>query len=106
VEGEDSVDVLFDLEGLNAYHTVYMNTKKAQRVNTFTAVLQKVRGGYTAWIEEMPNVISEGKTKIEAGRNLKDALELMLETNRVMSFKDVAGNVERLPISFPVHSIA
>ena len=72
----------------------------------FTAVFQKVRGGYTTWIEEMPNVISEGKTKAEAGRNLKDALELMLETNRIMSFKDVVGNVERSPISFPVRVVA
>jgi len=79
---------------------------KLRNVNMFTAVFQKVRGGYTTWIEEMPNVISEGKTKAEAGRNLKDALELMLETNRIMSFKDVVGNVERLPISFPVHLAA
>ena len=83
-----------------------MNTKKLQKVNTFTAVFQKVRGGYTTWIEEMPNVISEGKTKVEAKINLKDALGLMLETNRIMSFKGVAGDVERSPISFPVHQVA
>lgn len=80
--------------------------RKLKKVNTFTAVFQKVRGGYTTWVEEMPNVISEGKTKAEAGRNLKDALELMLETNRIMSFKDVAGNIERSHISSPVHSVA
>lgn len=80
--------------------------KKERKTNTFTAVFQKVRGGYTTWIEEMPNVISEGKTRAEAGRNLKDALELMLETNRIMSFKDVVGDIERSSISFPVHSIA
>ena len=75
-------------------------------MNMFTAVFQKVRGGYTTWIEEMPNVISEGKTKAEAKANLKDALELMLETNRIMSFKDVTGNVERSTISFPIHQVA
>ena len=83
-----------------------MNTKKGQKTNTFTAVFQKVPGGYTTWIEEMPNVISEGKTRAEAGRNLKDALELMLETNRIMSFKDVVGNIERSNISFPVNLVA
>ncbi len=83
-----------------------MNTKKIQKINTFTAVFQKVRGGYTAWIEEMPNVISEGKTKVEAKINLKDALELMLETNRIMSFKDAVGKIERSAISFPAHSLA
>lgn len=82
-----------------------MNTKKPQqRVNTFTAIFQKVRGGYTTWIEEMPNVISEGKTKVEAERNLKDALQLMLETNRIMSFKDAVGDIERSTISFPAYS--
>lgn len=80
--------------------------KKIQKVNTFTAVFQKVRGGYTTWIEEMPNVISEGKTKVEAKVNLKDALELMLETNRIMSFKDAVGNIERSTISFSAHSVA
>lgn len=83
-----------------------MNTKKAQKVNTFTAVFQKVHGGYTTWIEEMPNVISEGKTKAEAKTNLKDALELMLETNRIMSFKDAVGNIERSPISFSAQTVA
>jgi predicted RNase H-like HicB family nuclease len=83
-----------------------MNAKKQQRLNTFTAIFQKVRGGYTTWIEEMPNVISEGKTRAEAEENLKDALELMLETNRIMSLKDAVGNIERSTISLAVHPVA
>lgn len=72
------------------------------KLNTYTAVYKKTRGGYTAWIEEMPGVISEGKTKRGAEKNLKDALALMLETNRIMSHKDAVGDVERSPISVPV----
>lgn len=84
-----------------------MNAKKqAQRVNTFTAIFQKVRGGYTTWVEEMPNVISEGKTKAEAEKNLKDALLLMLETNRIMSLKDAVGNIERTTISLAMRPVA
>ncbi|MBI3632335.1 MAG: type II toxin-antitoxin system HicB family antitoxin [Candidatus Vogelbacteria bacterium] len=64
-------------------------------MNTFTAIFKKVCGGYTAWVEEMPGVISEGKTRNEAEINIKNALELMLETNRIMSLKDVVGKVER-----------
>ena len=83
-----------------------MNVRKQQqRVNTFTAIFQKVRGGYTTWIEEMPNVISEGKTKAEAEKNLRDALQLMLETNRIMSLKDSVGNIERSTISLS-HPVA
>jgi len=67
-------------------------------MNTYTAVLQKTRGGYTAWVEQMPNVVSEGKTKTEAEINLRDALELMLETNRLMGLKDAVGEIERISI--------
>ncbi len=70
--------------------------------NTYTAIYKKVRGGYSAWIEEMPGVISEGKTRGVAEKNLKDALALMLETNRIMSHKDLFGDVERVQISVPV----
>ena len=87
-------------------HNIDGMKKNSQKINIFTAVFQKVRGGYTTWIEEMPNVISEGKTKTEAKANLRDALELMLETNRIMSFKDATGDIERSPISFPVHQLA
>ncbi len=58
---------------------------KQLKINTFTAIFKKVRGGYTAWIEEMPGVISEGKTRNQAETNLKDALELMLETKWLCS---------------------
>ena len=81
--------------------------KQRQQINTFTAVFQKVRGGYTTWVEEMPNVISEGKTKAEAKTNLKDALMLMLETNRIMSEKEAVGeSLERSTISLSVHPVA
>lgn len=75
---------------------------KKRSVNTYTAFYKKVPGGYTAWIEEMPNVISEGKTRKEAERNIKDALALMLETNRIMSLKDATGDVERSTIVSPL----
>ena len=75
--------------------------KIAKKSRFFTAIFKKSRGGYTTWIEEMPGVISEGKTKREAQANLEDALALMLETNRLMAFKDVTGNIERVPISIP-----
>ncbi|HEY4487401.1 MAG TPA: type II toxin-antitoxin system HicB family antitoxin [Candidatus Paceibacterota bacterium] len=72
--------------------------KSKGSMNTYTAVLQKTRGGYTAWVEQMPNVISEGKSKAEAEVNLRDALELMLETNRLMGLKDAIGDIERVSI--------
>ncbi len=72
--------------------------------NTYTAIYKKVRGGYTAWIEEMPGVISEGKTIKRAEKNLKDALSLTIETNRIMSHKDATGDIERSLISVPAYA--
>lgn len=39
-------------------------------------------GGFTAYIEEIRGVVSEGNTLEEAEKNLIDALELMLEAER------------------------
>ena len=45
-----------------------------------TAVYEPcAEGGYTAWLEELPEVISEGATLEEAETNLRDALALTLE---------------------------
>lgn len=80
-------------------YNIDMKTKAKKKLNTYTAILQKACGGYTIWIEEMPNVISEGKTKTEAQENVRDALQLMLETNRMMSHKDAVGDIERVAVT-------
>ena len=53
---------------------------------TFTAVYEEIPadqgGGYMAYVEEVPGAITEGETLEETRENLKDALQLMLETNR------------------------
>lgn len=57
----------------------------------YTAVYQKVRGGYIAWIEEISGVNTQGKTKREAQENLQDALKLMLEVRRDLAKKELRG---------------
>ena len=53
---------------------------------TFTAVYEEVPadqgGGFMAYVEEVPGAITQGETLEETRENLKDALQLMLETNR------------------------
>ncbi len=44
-------------------------------------------GGFFAFIEEMPNVCSQGETIEEVKENLKDALELVLNAQREISRK-------------------
>jgi predicted RNase H-like HicB family nuclease len=49
---------------------------------TLTAVFQKVRGGYVAFVEELPGANTQGKTLAEARTNLKEAIELVMQANR------------------------
>ena len=49
-------------------------------------------GGYTAIIEEIKGVVSEGDTLEEAQENLMDALQLVLETQRLESEGKLPAN--------------
>lgn len=51
----------------------------------FTANYNKTGLWYSAWIEEVPGVNTQGRTLSEAKENLKEALLLMLETNRALN---------------------
>ncbi len=48
---------------------------------TFTVTIEKDEGSgiYTAQCVELPAAISQGKTEEEARRNVKEAIELVLE---------------------------
>ena len=66
----------------------------------FTGIYKKRGKRYLGWIEEIPGVNTQGKTLKEAKENLKEALLLILETNRVINKKEVSkGKVIREPLS-------
>jgi predicted RNase H-like HicB family nuclease len=67
----------------------------------FTAVIQKRDRWYVAYVEEIPGVNTQGRTLAEARRNLREALRLILETNRQMT-ADGARNARREPITVRV----
>ena len=67
----------------------------------FTAVYKKSGKWYSGWIEEIPGVNTQGKTLSETKLNLKEALSLILETNRMISEKSKGRSMfirERLSI--------
>lgn len=68
----------------------------------FTAVIQKRGRWYIAWVEEIPGVNTQGRTLAEARRNLKEALQLVLEENRRLAAKDRPGTARREPIAVEV----
>jgi predicted RNase H-like HicB family nuclease len=48
----------------------------------FTAVIEKHGRWYVTYVKEIPGVNTQGRTLTEAWRNLRDALQLTLETRR------------------------
>ncbi|MGH7559608.1 MAG: type II toxin-antitoxin system HicB family antitoxin [Gemmatimonadales bacterium] len=58
----------------------------------FTAVYRKTPQGYVAFVEELPGANTQGATLEEARRNLREAVELVLEANRTLSEEELAGS--------------
>lgn len=52
---------------------------------TFTAVYRKTRTGYVGFVEELPGANSQGRTLAETRRNLAEAVQLILDTNRQLA---------------------
>lgn len=68
----------------------------------FTAIYQKRGKWVVAWIEEIPGVNTQGRTKKEAKENLKEALQLILETNHALSIGRALGiERESLRVAIP-----
>lgn len=57
----------------------------------FTAVFEKVPEGYIAFVEELPGANTQGATLDEARANLREAIELVLEANRVVAEDSIKG---------------
>jgi predicted RNase H-like HicB family nuclease len=74
---------------------VYGNTVERE----FTAVIEKRGRWYVAYVEEIPGVNTQGRTLAEARRNLKEALRLILETNRALGAEGHSRNARREPIT-------
>ena len=68
----------------------------------YTAVIEKRGRWYVAYVEELPGVNTQGKTRAEARRNLREALPLIIEANRELASRGGAHNVWRKPITVEI----
>ncbi len=68
----------------------------------FTAIYKKQGKWFSAWVEEIPGVNTQGKTLREAKANLKEAITLVLAVNKQMSKQDATGRVIRESVRIPV----
>ena len=66
----------------------------------FTAVYMQVPEGYIAFVEELPGANTQGATLEETRENLREAVQLVLEANRELAEKSLAGQtVSREPFA-------
>jgi predicted RNase H-like HicB family nuclease len=68
----------------------------------FTAIIEKRGKWYVATVEEIPGVNTQGRTLAEARRNLKEALQLVVEVNRELGVRERSRNAKRELISIQI----
>ena len=56
-----------------------------------TAVFRRVPLGYVAFVEELPGANTQGATLDEARANLREAVALVVETNRALAEEEIGG---------------
>jgi predicted RNase H-like HicB family nuclease len=59
--------------------------------STFTAIFEKDNDWYIGYVEELPGANSQGRTLEEARKNLHEAIELIIISNRELAEKSLAG---------------
>ena len=65
-----------------------------------TAVFRRVPEGYIAFVEEFPGTNTQGASLEEARTNLREAVALVIEANRILAREDAGGDaVIREPLS-------
>ena len=65
---------------------------------TYSAVVQQHDDWWIGWIEEVPGVNSQGRTRDELLDNLRDALDEALEMNRAEARAAATGAFEEVSI--------
>ena len=67
-----------------------------------TAVYVRVPEGFIGFVEELPGANTQGATLEETRENLREAVALMLETNRELAEQTFCGQeVTREPFELP-----
>jgi predicted RNase H-like HicB family nuclease len=65
---------------------------------SYTAVIQQSGDWWIGWVEEVPGVNSQGKTREELMENLHSALQEALEMNRADALAACEGAYEEVRI--------
>ena len=68
----------------------------------FEATIEKRDKWYIGWVDAVPGAFSQGRTIKEVEENLKEAVQLILETQRELSAKGIAGRIVKRKIQVQV----
>ncbi len=69
-------------------------------MNLTAVFVECPEGGFSAYLEEIPGVNTQGETIDEARENLADALQMVLAANREISRRtNASGALRREPMS-------
>ena len=78
--------------------------RQRMKFNQYTAVFVKRKKWWVAYVEEIPGAATQGVTLEEARENLKEAVEMQLEGNRIMNkIRSRKSNTIREMLSVPVN---
>ena len=69
---------------------------------TFEATIEKRDKWYIGWVDAVPGAFSQGKTIKEVQENLKEAVQLILESQRELRDKGAAGKILKRKIKVQV----
>ncbi|MBU0619136.1 type II toxin-antitoxin system HicB family antitoxin [Patescibacteria group bacterium] len=72
--------------------------RKKVRILEYNAVFQKEEnGGFSVWVPALPGCCSQGETFEEAISNIKEAIELYLDSEpKILEYGDEAGEKQFL----------
>jgi predicted RNase H-like HicB family nuclease len=72
---------------------------EAEMSANYTAAIQQDGDWWIGWVEEVPGVNSQGRTRDELLDNLRDALEEALEMNRADARAAAGDSYEEVSLS-------
>ncbi|MBT9130560.1 MAG: hypothetical protein DDT42_01073 [candidate division WS2 bacterium] len=59
--------------------------------STFTAIFEKADDWYIGYVEELPGANTQGRTLEETRENLREAIKLIIVSNRELAEKGLTG---------------
>ena len=69
---------------------------------TFEATIEKCDRWYIGWVEAVPGAFSQGRTVKEVEENLKEAVQLILESHHELRDQKAGGEILKRKIQVEV----